>query len=89
MFCLHLVFIRMEDVLKLNVEEEELRELLEEDEGDEWPERGMTCPVSGCSSKGHLFQHLIIRPITTASTEKEYSYSVALYVGSKTLKDLK
>lgn len=48
----------MEDVLKLNVEEEELRELLGEDEGDEWPERGMTCPVSGCSFKGHLFQHL-------------------------------
>ena len=48
----------MEDVLQVNVEEEELQELLEEDEveGEEWPTKGMACPVAGC--KKHHFTQL-------------------------------
>jgi hypothetical protein len=48
----------MEDVLKVDVEEEELRELEDDVEGEEWPERGMTCPVAGCRTKRHHFAKL-------------------------------
>lgn len=43
-------------------------EFLEEEEGDEFLEEGIICPVPGCLNKGHIF--------------KKYNIYVTHYTGS-------
>lgn len=45
----------MEDVLDIEVAEKEM-EFLDEEEGDEFPEEGMICPVPGCTNGKHIFK---------------------------------
>ena len=49
----------MDDVLCLHAEEGE-EDFLdeEEEEGEEWPEGGMCCPVSNCPNGNHHFKNL-------------------------------
>lgn len=51
----------------IEVEEYEM-EFLEEEEGDEFLEEGIICPVPGCLNKGHIF--------------KKYNIYVTHYTGS-------
>lgn len=44
----------MEDVLDLEVSEKEMQFL--DEEGDEFPEEGMICPVPACTNGKHLFK---------------------------------
>lgn len=44
------------------------KEFLEEEEGDEFLEEGIICPVPGCLNKGHIF--------------KKYNIYVTHYTGS-------
>lgn len=44
------------DVLVL--QDEEAENLFQEGEGEEWPEEGMTCPITGCTGSGHHFKKL-------------------------------
>jgi hypothetical protein len=46
------------DVFELCPNEEEMNEFREEETGEEWPEGGMECPVTGCPSGEHWFSRL-------------------------------
>ena len=46
------------DVLDVMVDDEELEAFDKEETGEEWPEGGMSCPVSGCPSGAHWFSRI-------------------------------
>lgn len=72
------------DVLVL--QDEEADNLFQDGEGEEWPEEGMTCPITGCTGSGHHFKTV---PILTDFISQIFSSSLVQFVKLKTPGDPK
>ena len=50
----------MEDILDIEVPDQEMYDLIKDEEelGEEWPDKGMKCPVPNCPSAEHHFNNI-------------------------------